>query len=343
MLPALSLYAFLNAKIRALASFLLSPAQVEAIGRAGRLEEYLGLLQPTAYREIAETPEAERDPRLLEKKFLLHDIDLHKKILAAGKGRTRDVVFSLLGNYDLQNFKAALRLWFQPSEREEEPPYLISETICWPLDLPALIAADSFDALSKLLAQSPYRGPLRAARDEFQRRGNLLPIEVALDRDYYERLNLVLETLSSSDRAIARRLVGAEIDLENIKLLIRLREYYGLPLGEILGYLLPGGDRIDAGELRRLAGAADVRTALSEMTARSYGRIDGLFSRKADPAGLSLLEAGLQEILLRQARGAFRSFPFTIGTILAYCLFKRAETRFLISSLYAIVLGRSTR
>jgi vacuolar-type H+-ATPase subunit C/Vma6 len=342
ILRSLSLYAFLNAKVRAMAGALLSAEQRDALARVQRWEELIAQLLATAYREAVSLPGPAGNPRLLEKELLLYDISLHRRILSASHAGVRELVFLLLGKYDLQNFKAALRLWFQPSEREEEFPYLISETICHPLPIAGLAAASSFDDLLALLGDSPYRGPLLGARDAFSKAGNLLPLEIALDGDYYARLHRGFSSLAAADRATARRLLGTEIDIENVKTLIRLREHYRLPLAEILPSLLPHGNRINAEVLRSLALSADLRQMLTGLAAKSYREIGGFAAQLHDPAGLSLLERALEEVLLSEARAVFRSFPFTIGTILSYLIFKRSETRWLTGVIYSLALARRT-
>ncbi len=337
---ALSLYAFLNAKVRAMAGALLSPEQREALGRAIRLEEFVAQLMLTAYREAVVRPEIAGNPRLLEKSLLLHDISLHRKILVAAPAGVRELVFLLLERYDLKNFKAALRLWYQPAEREEEFPYLIAETICHPLPLTDLAAAASFDDLLARLGDSPYRRPLLFARKSFERAGTLLPLEIALDTDYYSRLHRAFSELAAADRAAARRLIGTEIDIENVKTLIRLREYYRLPLAEILPSLIPHGNRINVEILRALAVSADLRQILAGLAAKSYREIGAFAARSHEPEGLSLLEGALEEVLLGEARAVFRSFPFTAGTILSFLIFKRSETRWLIGALYRLALAR---
>jgi len=340
ILRPLSLYAFLNAKVRAMAGALLSPEQREAISRALGWEEFVAQLGLTAYRDAVARPEVSSDPRLLEKTLLLRDIALHQKIINASAKSVRDLVFLLLGKYDLQNFKAVLRLWFQPAEREEEFPYLIAETICYPLPIPALAAAESFDDLIALIGDSPYRGPLLGARAAFLKAGTLLPLEVALDGDYYARLHRAFSSLAAADRAAAQRLIGTEIDIENIKTLIRLREYYRLPLADILSSLLPHGNRINAEVLRSLAVSADLRQLLAGLAAKSYREIGAFAPRSHEPEALSLLEQALEELLLSEARAVFRSFPFTVGTVLSYLIFKRSETRWLIGALYVRALAR---
>ncbi|MFH1038294.1 MAG: V-type ATPase subunit [PVC group bacterium] len=343
MLRDLSLYAFLNAKVKAMFSFLLSPEQREALTRAPHPEEFFRLLGLTPYREIAARPEVVADPRRLEKELLLYDIGLHKKIMAAKKGQTGEIVFGLLERYDRQNFKAVLRLWFQPQEREEELPYLIEETICYPLPIKKILSARTLDDVLGYLGESPYREPLAQARELFRQKRTLFPLEAALDVDYYSRLNDRIEALRSSDREIALRLIGTEIDIENIKLLLRLREYYRLPFSEVFSYLIPSGNRINPGMLRNLALSEDIRSALARAAAGPYRRIQKLLAGRFDSSSFALLEAALWEILIKEARTAFRSAPFTIATVLAYLMFKVAETRFLVSTLYTKLLAEGTR
>jgi len=334
VLPSLSRYAYLNARIKALYSFLLPAPELESLSAAATRADLVNILRDSPYRSCLDDSQAASDPRRLEKELCLYDIRLHQKIISLSGGAVREMVFTLLGRYDLQNFKGLLRLWFQPQVREGEVVYLIREKICYPLEIEPVLAARSLEELIGLLSPTPYPVPLSGAAAEFRQKKTVFPLEAALDQDYYRRLRRAVERLSSPDRKVASRLIGVGIDIENIQWLIRGRRYYGLQAGELLRHLIPNGYRLRADLFRGMLLREGKEDDFSRLGLRPYESLRPLLSSRLEPESLSLLEEGLREIMMREARAAFRRFPFTIATVISFLLFKRAETEKLINIIY---------
>ncbi len=334
MLPSLSRYAYLNARIKALNSFLLPEKELRDLSAAATRPELINILRSSPYQQILTDPEAASHPRRLEKELYLYDIHLHQKIEGWSRGVVREMVFTLLGRYDLQNFKGLLRLWFQPQVREGEVDYLIREKICYPLEMEPILAARSLEELIGKLSSTPYPAPLNEAAAEFREKKTLFPLEAALDQDYYRRLGRAVERLPASDRRVAARLIGVGIDIENIQWLIRGKRYYRLPPRELLRYLIPNGYRLHPDLFRGLLAREGKEEIFSRLGIRAYESLRPLLSSRLEPEEFSLLEEGLRDIMMREARASFRRFPFTIATVISFLIFKRAETEKLTNLIY---------
>ncbi len=334
MLPSLSRYAYLNARIKALYSFLLPEKELRALSAAATREDLINILKTSPYHRLFNDPEVISQPRRLEKELYLYDIRLHRKIESWSRGVVREMVFALLGRYDLQNFKALLRLWFQPQIREGEVDYLIREKICYPLEIEPVLASRSLEELIGKLSSTPYPASLSRAAAEFREAKTLFPLEAALDQDYYHRLRQAVERLPSSDRRVASRLIGVGIDIENIQWLIRGRRYYQLPPGELLRYLIPNGYRLHTDLFRGMFLREEKEDTFSRLGIRAYESLRPLLSSRLEPEEFSLLEEGLRDIMMREARVSFRRFPFTIATVISFLIFKRAETEKLVNLIY---------
>ncbi|MCX6357152.1 MAG: V-type ATPase subunit, partial [Candidatus Aureabacteria bacterium] len=165
----------------------------------------------------------------------------------------------------------------------------------------------------------------------------LFPLETAIETDYYRRLQQAVEALGSSDCAVASRMIGSEIDIRNIEILLRLLRYSTMPAGELAEVLLPGGLHLNQ------------RLLLSAYASRQTGELLDVLrilprsltaSRPKEAAGqLEFLKAVLEEVVAGEARRALSGFPFSIGTVIAYFILARSESRRLRRILVGKYLG----
>ena len=146
------------------------------------------------------------------------------------------------------------------------------------------------------------------------------------------------QELSRTDSAIALRLIGIQVDIQNVNWLVRMKHFYKLEESQLLSSVIPGGALISQAELsvaytsdrplEALAGALGPRyAALTEHASagdesRQLGR-------------LALLENLLRSVLSAEIHRTLGGYPFTIGTVLAYFLLTRNEVNTLITVLNA--------
>ena len=188
------------------------------------------------------------------------------------------------------------------------------------------------------LTATPYLLPVRGSLDEYKQRGTLFPTEIALELDFYKRIKAKVEALGRSDKPIARRLIGLEIDIKNISWLIRLKFYYHIPTGDLIDYNIPGGYRLTSDRMRHAFVADTIKDVLAVALERSFKPAAEIVRREEELGKLYLLEIILWSYLIHEAKKTFGGFPFTVGTVLSYLILKRTEIMNLITILNGKVL-----
>ena len=105
-------------------------------------------------------------------------------------------------------------------------------------------------------------------------------------------------------------------------------------MGEILDWVIPGGDKIDKDSVRRFYASDGLTKVVESIAFGPYLKVKDLVEEN-----IFLIEQFLHELMLREVRRALAGFPFTIGTVLGYLVLKRRETKNLISLCYAKYFG----
>jgi V/A-type H+-transporting ATPase subunit C len=323
----LSKYAFANAKIRAMLSFLIDPAGFSALLEAKDIYELIEGLKKTAYKEVIErlSPD-EFELKNLEKELLRHDLAIYRKVEASLSGKKEQEFVALLRQrFELEQLKVILRIWHKKIPVIWQD-YLIGEDISFAIDYKKIILAESLAEIILLLDHTPYKPALLKVKDKFKERNSTFYLEAALDLDYYRRLSEALEKFSAGDKKVASRILGVEIDIENINWLIRLRKYYSLGMGEMLEWVIPGGQWVNKEAVRNFYATDGLTKVAESVSLGPYIRIKDLVQEN-----VSLIENFLYTFLAREVRKTLSGFPFTIGTVLGYLILKHKESRNIVS------------
>ncbi|MGE5308994.1 MAG: V-type ATPase subunit [Deltaproteobacteria bacterium] len=327
-------YAYANAKIRAMLSRLLDEPSFESLLSARDLREALDFLARTQYAPVFEKlSKEEPDIHRIEEALTVFDEDVFRKVASILQPSEKEFVDLLLEKYEIEALKVALRLWHKRVQ-VDPAEYLPNHTILHAIDYGKLLKAQDINELIVLLSETPYFRPLARGRDKYKETGSLFYLEVSLDIDYYQRVLKAVGKFSEQDKSVAMKILGIEIDIENINWLVRLRKYYDIPMGDMLEWIIPGGERIDRDSVRKYYTADGMGKLLESLAIGPYGRLKDLSEQN-----IHLIENFLYEVLLRQVKRALAGFPFSIGTVLGYLTLKRKETRNIISVLNAKRLG----
>lgn len=337
---ALAVYGFLNAKLKARISGLLSPETLETLVRAPTLSEAMVLLKDTPYSALEAEYSRTGDLRGCEALLYSMEVEYHSGLERFAKEPTRSVIRAHAVRFEAETLKNAVRLWFEARVRgrpsDGSGVYLYRGPLPHRLDLDALRTAPDSAALADAVYGTPYEAVLRRTAPRAESEGTLFPLESELDRLAFSVLLASLDGLSRRDRDIARRVLGIEIDLHNVQWLARAQHFYRLGPEEALASLVPGGSSYDAAK----AAAAYRSGNVSELTqALLGGRNRGLAALAGaggDPsARLAFLERALRTVLRGESGRLLAGHPFTIGTVLAYFALRREETRTLLAILNA--------
>lgn len=337
----LSDYAFSNARIRAMYSQFLRPEQWEILLHSRDVADAVANLHDTYYSSfIREDIVHNNGLEFIERELTRHDLEIHHKILDDMhiKGRSRKVISLLCERYELEEIKAVLRNW-HARQRPGARRHILSEAIVHLVDIARVMAARNIGELAGAFDGTHYQHAILLASRKYHDTGSLFYIESALDQDHFKRLWEAVDRLSAQDRAVASRLVGIEVDIENICWLLRLRQYYDFSSADLGMIMLPRGYRIDERTMRMYFLKDGLGDMVRGLAVSPYQDLATLFSREMDRSSLSIMEDALYQSLLREALRAMSGFPFTIGTIMAYLILKRAETRKLTCLLYGKSYG----
>jgi V/A-type H+-transporting ATPase subunit C len=152
-------------------------------------------------------------------------------------------------------------------------------------------------------------------------------METAFDHFYYKNLLSCIKKLSKKDRTIAIRLVGVQIDLQNINWIIRLKKYYDLDLEQVLTTIIPGGFNLNRKIIDELYKAQNVEFVLRELVNSRFPGLSTLLSAQGSDSTSRLLMISqmLKEIIKHETKRILEGYPFTVGIILSYFILKQDE------------------
>jgi len=338
MATKLATYGYINAKLRSRLSKTLEETELTALLRAETNSEILSVLENTEYREAAVAFADTGDIRLTEAVLFKTEVGFFNDIAENVPGAPSEFVSALITRYEVETLKRAVRLWFElrikHREIGNEADYLYKG---FPrLRVAELVTAESLEQIAGLLGQTPYGAiTAEAAKRDISKLG-LFPLETALDRYFFSRLISAMELLSKTDKAVARKLIGVEIDLENLERIVRFKELYGFSQERLLDFIIPSGS---AFKPRDVSGesAEIIKTYVSGHYAGLAPLLESLGREKH--SSLVLLEAILKEVLSVEIKRALLGYPFTLGIILAYFFLKRREVKRIILILNAKSYG----
>ncbi|MCM8759233.1 MAG: V-type ATPase subunit [Candidatus Omnitrophica bacterium] len=312
----ISRFAYPNTRLRAMISRLLGEDFFSRISGMD-LNSFLDALEKTTYSEIVKNRQI-----LTPENFEIACISYGREKLKAiskfflSKNEKR-LILLLDERYIIEQIKFALRLW----KKKQKPvnTELIGE-------FSSILNAETLDDIIKLLKDSGYDLAIDKVRDAFQKTNWLYPVEIAIDRQYFEKLQTAIEKLLPSDQTIARTILGAEIDRENLLWLGRIRLYYfGKVPFEFTGFI-PGGKYLSEEELKKLMIQEKITANEFKLPDQYTNIIEKL------PEKISEIDTILEGVILHQIRKAFIERPFSIGIPLGYIFLKQRETKRIIST-----------
>jgi len=93
------------------------------------------------------------------------------------------------------------------------------------------------------------------------------------DLHFYLTLWRGIKTLDKHHRIAMQRVLGTEIDLQNILWIYRLKKYYGISGDTTYGYLVPVRYRLPADIFSRIIACKDITTMQSELSTTIYHNV----------------------------------------------------------------------
>jgi V/A-type H+-transporting ATPase subunit C len=340
MAGPLSTYGFISAKLKAQISKIIPQERIDELVRARSLPEAVEMLKNTDFAPLAKAYTETGDLRMGETILHSREIELYTEIRKYVDDPVLSFITALSVRYEIDNLKHAVRLWFDRTVRGRDiagkTGFLYHGRIVHDMDIDAIVGAADFDTLADSLAGTPYAAILRENGGRVSAQQTLFPVEIALDQYFFRNLLAALSLLGRRDREIAKRMIGVEIDMQNISWIIRFKNFYNLPVDEAMAFLIPYGYSTDRKAISAVYASGNVSDILSELLKRRYGRFQALLGKGIESQSrLTLMERILQQITMAEVGRLLAGYPFTIGVILAYFILKRNEIQTIMNILNA--------
>ncbi len=333
MASPLSKYSFINAKLRARISKILPDEMFDQLAKSPSLDEALSLLRETPFAGLEEIYSRTGDLKQAELELLKNEIGLYGNIRQHLHHSSMELVEALLIQFEIDNLKNAIRIYFNRKIRKRSDDisihYILYDRIINEIPVDIILNAENFDEIAGVCEGTPYSQIIRKYSHTVESEGSLFRMEIAFDHFYYNNLLASINKLGRRDHTIALRLIGVEIDLQNINWIIRFKNFYGLPLEAVLAAIVPGGFNLDRAIMGELYRAQNVTSVLQGFVKSKYPGLSALLSSQTtdSTSRLLLIRRILEEIMKHEVQCILAGYPFTIGILLSYFILKRNELR----------------
>ena len=113
--------------------------------------------------------------------------------------------------------------------------------------------------------------------------------------EYYLQLWRAIKRLDPTTQKVIRRIVGTEIDLQNILWVYRLKKFYQLHGERVYSYLVPVRYRVMASTFAELVACRDVSSFEQILASTVYGNVFENFTSADDNIGQAITRLCRQE------------------------------------------------
>lgn len=261
----------------------------------------------------------------------------YRSIINFCEGDLKTILTAYLRRWDYANIKTILRGKFSNATLEEIQEDLVP---AGNLSEEYLLSLVTMDGPAEVLDAVHKKQDIDIPEDvltNFEKSGNLAPIEDYLDKDYYEKL-LEAVPAKGKPRMLFLRYIRREIDIMNLRTLLKLKQA-GLHADKIRPYFIEGGHDLDIKELVRLSSAEDFELMLGELTKLSFYEDikDGLETAKKT-GSLNDVMLSLQAIQAKQAEKFSHLYPLSVLPIIDYVIRKKIE----VDNIRVVARGKAT-
>jgi len=320
--PILDIYPYLhpNARVRARKGRLFDEKQISELVEANNIEEITNYLRGSP--EYAE----HLDNYTLEKAL---DIQLGETYDLVSRMAPKDVQSSfkvLAKKSDIANIKSLLTAKEAGLSKEETENLLIPAGSLYE-DIERLSDTDSVTDVVAGLDGTEYAPVLEEVLPEYEKSNMVLPLESALDKYYLEKLLASSETPADENKQILYSYVGNQVDVANIKLILRAK-VDGLSYDAISPYMISSGYQLREWKLKDLMEAEDVTGVVSSLEGTKYAEVlSDVLPQYNETGSAALFEKALDKFLVESAKSASMKKPIGIGPIIGYLSQKEVEIR----------------
>jgi V/A-type H+-transporting ATPase subunit C len=320
-------YGYMNARIRGMKGRLLNREALERLIVKPDVESVMVELQRTPYREEIEKASVRFSGMSCIETAVRNDFTTaFRKILWYVHGEDAEkFIRVLLNRWDVQNIKTILRGKNIHVAAPEIMDCLVPAGELDEVTLAELVKQPDVKSVIDLLAtwRIPYAQPLTRSFKQYFERQDLPVLEYALDRFSFDH---ALETVKGDayDNQILRLMIMAEIDVTNVKTVLKLIRDRA-PADEAGQYLLKGGISLDLTKLQSLVRTGSIEAAVKQLKGTPYEFLGKIPAEVFIQEKISVIEKELDKYLIKKGVSQFFKDPLSIALAVGYLWAKYNE------------------
>ena len=172
-----------------------------------------------------------------------------------------------------------------------------------------------------------YAAVLEDALPKYENSGMVLALESALDKYYLESLLRSSNVPADENKQILFSYVGTQVDIANLKLIIRAKKD-NLSYDDIAPYILEDGYQLREWKLKDLMESPDVTNVISGLEGTKYSDVlTDAMAKYNENASIAVFEKALDAYLSKSAKSLSMKKPLGIGPIIGYVSQKETEIK----------------
>ncbi len=314
-------YSFLLAKVRAWEARLLTDAVIQSLAESPSLEALLSALRGTHYETDLESTDA--DVESIERMLDAYLASCYRNVLELLPKDASRFLERYAERIDLGNLKLVIEAVAGRVEREDAISHLRDGMLFSKDRLEVMARAETLEELVELLSYTSYYDDLKRQIEPGEY--DVSDLLRAVEHCYYTSVWREAGNLGRRNRRMARLILGREIDLQNVKLILRLKRESVDP-GLISKNLIPVEGELKH-ELLDLCSRADGVEEAAQILMRS--RLKAVLTPilSQGTGDLGRIENLLDESLLNYSKSLSLFHPLTIATPLCFLQQIQAEVR----------------
>ena len=313
-------WGYINARMRGMKSRLLDHRTLDALIIQPDIDTLIGELEKTAYREdMIEAKGRYSGMPAIENALRNNFVRTFRKILTFAKNdEAEQYIRIFLHRWDVQNIKTILRGKNIHVTNEEILGCIVPAGEMDEATLTELVRQQDVKSVIDLLAtwRIVYARPLTNAFPAFAASSDLGMLECALDRFYYQDALLAVAG-TGNNKAIIRQVLATEVDVVNIKTVLRMVRDQVEP-EEAKKFLIGGGFELDEKKLGRLLALHTIAEVVAALAATRYRFLSGIPESVLEAKKISVIEKELERYLVQQGAKSFLGDPLSVASLIGY-------------------------
>lgn len=316
-------YAYLNARVAAMATGLISQQQFKELAQQPLGQLRLG----TATDEWLNNTDL--DINHIEQLWLnrlTHEFNI---LIRPLRGDAREFLIYWFRKTEVKQLKTLIRGKLSNLSAELIVKQLVPLGHLAKLSFESLARAEDISELLRQLENTPYLKLARQAKQSFEQQQQLYALDAAIDRYYLQGLTQRMATLPERQQQRIAPLMSLLLNQFNLLWLLRYRFTYQLSAAETYYLLIPSHFGIARTTLQNLAELSNLTDAIAQLP-------ESVKLIVKDATTIFAIEQHFNRALEQRARLTLQQENFTLAKAFAYLLLRELEMRRIL----AVIQGK---